>query len=76
MFIIPINREFLLEYINTPPSPNEIRESVDMLRILDNGGKVLMVETYEISHPVDIPDDINVIENLIAAFNVKYIYLL
>ncbi|MBT6470444.1 MAG: 3-deoxy-manno-octulosonate cytidylyltransferase, partial [Candidatus Marinimicrobia bacterium] len=41
--IIPFTRKFLLEYTKMKPTPLEIVESVDMLRILEYGLKVKMV---------------------------------
>lgn len=37
--VIPFTRDFLLEYNNMEPTPLEIIESVDMMRILENGKK-------------------------------------
>ena len=38
--VIPFTRNFLLEYNEMEPTPLEIIESVDMMRILENGQKV------------------------------------
>ena len=35
--IIPFTRAFLLEYTELPPTPLEIAESIDMLRVLEYG---------------------------------------
>ena len=40
-------------------TPLEILESVDMLRILENGYKVYMAPTDQYSHAVDREEDIN-----------------
>ena len=62
--IIPFRRDSLLNYINTKPTENEIRESVDMMRILDTGGFVHMVKTDTKTHPVDILEDVQFVEKL------------
>src|SRR5207247_2571198 len=40
--IIPFKRKFLTQFNELPSTPLEIAESVDMLRILEHGGKVKM----------------------------------
>ena len=61
--IIPFRREFLLEFNEMPETPLEIIESVDMMRIIENGGKVRMVKIEDISLSVDTPKDL---ENVVA----------
>ena len=51
-------RNFLKKYIKLKPTNLEILESIDMLRILENGYDVKLVETNEISIPVDRKEDI------------------
>jgi 3-deoxy-manno-octulosonate cytidylyltransferase (CMP-KDO synthetase) len=60
--IIPFRRDFLIEYTKMPPTPLEEIESVDMLRILENGYKVKMVHTKLKTYSVDTPDDLRVVE--------------
>jgi len=43
--IIPFRREFLFKYTSLEPTPLEIAESVDMLRVLEYGFKVKMIQT-------------------------------
>lgn len=43
--ILPFRREFLLKFVSMPPTPLEHVESVDMLRILENGYKIKLVKT-------------------------------
>ncbi len=56
--IIPFRRDFLLKFNDTPETPLEIIESVDMMRILENGGKVRMVQIEADSLSVDTPQDL------------------
>jgi 3-deoxy-manno-octulosonate cytidylyltransferase (CMP-KDO synthetase) len=53
--IIPFRREFLLKFNSTPEMPLEKIESVDMLRVLESGGRVRMVKTAHESIGVDTP---------------------
>jgi 3-deoxy-manno-octulosonate cytidylyltransferase (CMP-KDO synthetase) len=56
--VIPFRRDFLLEYNKMIPTPLEIIESVDMMRILENGMKVKMIPTSYITKAVDTPKDL------------------
>lgn len=62
--IIPFRRDFLLQYTQLPPTPLEIAESVDMMRVLEHGYKVQMVPTKHDSHAVDTPEDLVIVERL------------
>ena len=62
--IIPFTRSFLLEYTELPPTPLEIAESVDMMRVLEHGMKVKMVPTKHKTLAVDTLEDLNKVENL------------
>lgn len=64
--IIPFRRDFLLEYTRMEPTPLEIAESVDMMRVLEHGLKVRMVPTRHDSHAVDTPADLAEVEQLMA----------
>jgi 3-deoxy-manno-octulosonate cytidylyltransferase (CMP-KDO synthetase) len=66
--IIPFRRDFLLEYTRMTPTPLEIAESVDMLRILEHGYKVRMAPTRYNTQAVDTPDDLKKVERLLQAF--------
>lgn len=59
--VIPFTRDFLLEYNQMEPTPLEIIESVDMMRILENGGKVKMVDTKYITKAVDTKEDLDLV---------------
>lgn len=56
--IIPFRREFLIAFNELPETPLEIIESVDMMRILENGEKVRMVPISERTLSVDTPADL------------------
>lgn len=56
--VIPFRREFLLKYNEMEPTPLEIIESVDMMRILENGLPVKMISTKYETKAVDTKDDL------------------
>ena len=64
--VIPFRRDFLLEYTRMTPTPLEVVESVDMMRILEHGMKVRMVPTKHATYSVDTPQDLHRLENIMA----------
>lgn len=62
--VIPFRREFLIEYTRMAPTPLEIAESVDMLRVLEHGLSVRMAPTRHNTHAVDTIDDLRKVELL------------
>lgn len=56
--VIPFKRDFLLQYNTMEPTPLEIIESVDMMRIIENGLKVKMVPTTYTTKAVDTKEDL------------------
>ena len=72
--IIPFRRDFLLEYTHMQPTPLEIAESIDMLRILEHGMKVKLVPTQYDTYAVDTEKDRHVVEKLIANDPVTSLY--
>ena len=62
--VIPFRRDFLIEYTHLDPTPLEIAESVDMMRVLEHGMKVLMVPTQYDTQAVDTPADLQRVELL------------
>lgn len=63
--VIPFRTEFLKLYSGWSETPLEICESIDMLRVIENGYKVKMINIKGNFHPVDEPGDIKVVENLL-----------
>jgi 3-deoxy-manno-octulosonate cytidylyltransferase (CMP-KDO synthetase) len=64
--IIPFRRDYLLEYTRLAPTPLEIAESVDMMRVLEHGMQVRMIPTKFDSHAVDTPEDLALVERLMG----------
>lgn len=62
--LIPFRRDFLIEYNKMESTPLEIIESVDMMRILENGMKVKMVYSKLESYSVDTPEDLKKVSEL------------
>jgi 3-deoxy-manno-octulosonate cytidylyltransferase (CMP-KDO synthetase) len=62
--VIPFRAEFLSEFARWPQTTLERAESIDMLRILERGGRVRLVETTTETHAVDTPEDLNRVEGL------------
>jgi 3-deoxy-manno-octulosonate cytidylyltransferase (CMP-KDO synthetase) len=62
--VIPFRRGFLLEYTDLNPTPLEIAESVDMMRVLEHGKKVRMIQTKYQTYAVDTKEDLARVENI------------
>ncbi len=62
--VIPFRREFLSEFTRLPPTPLEQAESIDMLRLIEHGRRVRLVETTVETHAVDTPEDLRLVEML------------
>ena len=60
--IIPFRRDFLIDYTNMEPTPLEIAESVDMMRVLENGIRVKMAKTQYQTQAVDTIEDLTKVE--------------
>lgn len=67
--IIPFRRDYLLEYTRLAPTPLEVVESVDMMRILEHGMKVRMAPTKHNTQAVDTLDDLKKVECLMRDLN-------
>ena len=63
--IIPFRRDFLIKYTKLSPTPLEVLESVDMLRVLEHGYSVKMIKTNYKTYPVDTIEDLKKVENII-----------
>jgi 3-deoxy-manno-octulosonate cytidylyltransferase (CMP-KDO synthetase) len=63
--VAAFTREFLLEFTALPPSPLEIVESIDFLRILAHGYPIHGVVCEELTVGVDRPGDVAKIERIL-----------
>ena len=73
--IIPFRKENLLKYSELKPTPLELSESVDMMRFLEHGYKVRMVETKYDTYSVDTRDDLNRVQQLMESDLLTQSYL-
>ena len=62
--IIPFRRKALIEFNAMPETPLERIESVDMMRLLENGKPVRMVYTAVRTKSVDTPADLELVKEL------------
>jgi len=67
--IIPFKRDYLLEYTDLAPTPLEVAESVDMMRVLEHGAHVRMALTKHSTQSVDTIEDLRRVERLMLSFN-------
>jgi len=66
--VIPFRRECLLEFARLRPGPLELAESIDMLRLLEHGRSVRLVETEVTTHAVDTREDLQLVETLMRQY--------
>ena len=62
--VIPFRRDFLREFARLPQTPLERAESIDMLRAIEHGRPVRLVEIEEATHAVDTAEDLRLVESL------------
>ncbi|MCU1267231.1 MAG: 3-deoxy-manno-octulosonate cytidylyltransferase [Acidobacteria bacterium] len=62
--VIPFRANFLREFARLAPTPLERAESIDMLRIVEHGRRVRIVETLVNTHSVDTPEDLRLVAEL------------
>jgi 3-deoxy-manno-octulosonate cytidylyltransferase (CMP-KDO synthetase) len=65
--VIPFRRAALTEFNALPTTPLEAAESIDMLRLLEHGRRVKMVPVEAETCSVDTPEDLALVEGLMAA---------
>lgn len=63
--VIPFSAAALQEFSQLDPTPLEVAESIDMMRFIEHGCKVKMVETSFSTHAVDNPADLKLVEELL-----------
>jgi 3-deoxy-manno-octulosonate cytidylyltransferase (CMP-KDO synthetase) len=59
--IIAFTKDFLSAFTRMPSTPLERAESVDMMRALENGYSITLVETRSASYSVDTPADLETV---------------
>ena len=64
--IIPFTATALQEFIRLEPTPLEVAESIDMMRFIEHGRRVKMIETSYSTHAVDNPADLELVQELLS----------
>lgn len=64
--VIPFEREFLFKFASMEETMLEQVESIDMLRLLENGYDVQLVKNQRETYPVDTPKDHEKVNALMA----------
>jgi len=65
--VIPFRRDFLLQYTRMQPTPLEMAESIDMLRVLEHGLPVRMAPTRYSTQSVDTPADLQRVASFMSS---------
>ena len=60
-------RDFLLTVTSLPQTPLEVAESLEQLRVLENGFRIHTVETQFESIEVDTPEDMERVRRQVTA---------
>ena len=64
--IIAFRRDTLFKFDGSEESPLEVAESVDLNRVLENGGKIRMVKASRFSFGVDTPEELELANKLMS----------
>jgi 3-deoxy-manno-octulosonate cytidylyltransferase (CMP-KDO synthetase) len=64
--IIPFTAAALQEFMRLEPTPLEVAESIDMLRFIEHGRRVKMIETSYSTHAVDNPADLELVQEFLS----------
>ena len=64
MSLISFTYEYLIKFNEYKQTELEKKESIDMLRCLENGDKVKIVETDFPNWSVDTDDDLKIVSNM------------
>jgi 3-deoxy-manno-octulosonate cytidylyltransferase (CMP-KDO synthetase) len=73
--VIPFKRDYLIKFNNMVETELEKVESVDMLRIIENGEKVKMVYSNTPSYSVDTQQDLDNVEKIMRKDALMQTYL-
>ena len=63
---MPFRYESLIQFNALSETPLEMVESIDMLRIIEHGYKVKLVETQQVSYSVDTEEDLKKVETFLS----------
>jgi 3-deoxy-manno-octulosonate cytidylyltransferase (CMP-KDO synthetase) len=68
--IYAYRRHFLLNYSNLAPTPLQLAEDLEQLKIIENGYKIKVVEVNGYSIEVNHPEDIQKVESYLCEQNI------
>ena len=71
--VIAFRRNQLQVFTTLKPTPLEQAESIDMLRVLEHGYTIRLVETPYRTHAVDTPEDLELVEHAMAVHPVAQV---
>lgn len=63
--------KFLSLYAELPPTPLQLEEDLEQLKVLENGYKMKVIRVEHESHGVDVPEDVEKIERLMLDRNMS-----
>ncbi|KAJ8616387.1 hypothetical protein MRB53_035759 [Persea americana] len=63
--------KFLSIYPQLPPTPLQLEEDLEQLKVLENGYKMKVIKVEHEAHGVDIPEDVEKIESLMRERNIS-----
>ena len=73
--VVPFQREFLFRYNELSPTPLEVAESIDMLRVLEHGYRLKLVPCDTDVHAVDTPEDLALVEEIMRSDPIAASYM-
>lgn len=73
--VIPFTRDYLLKFNSMDETDLEVIESIDMLRVIENGDKVKMVYSNTPSFSVDTKEDLEKVVSKMANDKLMWFYL-
>ena len=72
--IFPFTYESLMNFTKLESTPLEIIESIDMMRLIENGEKVKIVITENETYSVDVPSDVDKVVNVMKNDKLSKLY--
>ena len=74
-FIVPFRKEFLLQFAAWKPTPLELIEYNEYLRVLEHGVKIRAVRIEDAKVSVDTPQDLEEVRSLMRQDKLMGLYL-
>ncbi|CAI0378552.1 unnamed protein product [Linum tenue] len=71
MTLVSYDTKFLKLYPELPPTPLQLEEDLEQLKVLENGYKMKVIKVDHEAHGVDAPEDVEKIEALMREHNLS-----